>query len=559
MPIRWKAGLSAGVCLMAACTVLSAPAAAREPRFAVEQLKENTRVLASDEFEGRAPATAGETKTVAYIAAEMAKAGLKPGNGDSWYQEVPLVEITSDPNMQLTIAPAAGGGAPLTLDFSTDFIATSPQARERVSLDGSEMVFVGYGVVAPERNWNDYAGLDVRGKTVVILVNDPDWESTSREGSFEGRAMTYYGRWTYKYEEAARQGAAGAIIVHQTEPAAYGWNVVQSSWSGPQLYTDDGRGGTDKVPVIGWVTQDRARQIFALAGQDLAALAAAARQPGFKPVPLGLKANLSLTNTVRRSVSYNVVGLLPGKTRPNEHVLYMAHWDHLGRCKPDETGDDICNGALDNASGVAGLIALGAAHVKAGPADRSLVFLAVTAEESGLLGSAYYAQNPIYPLATTAGGVNMDMLNVIGRTRDFVVVGAGKSELEPLAEKAVARQDRVIAPDPKPEAGHYFRSDHFSLARQGVPMLYAESGVDVRGKGPEWGKARMDEYTAQSYHGPGDEYDPNWDWSGALEDLAVYYEVGRELADGDAWPNWYEGSEFKAARDRARATVTGQR
>lgn len=528
---------------------IDAPPAA-EPQISEHTLRELTRTLSSDAFEGRAPGTRGEELTVELLAERFAAAGLEPGNGDSWYQEVPLVELTADPDSARLAY--SGGGETRSLDYGEEMVIWTKRITEEVSVEEADMVFVGYGINAPERGWNDYEGVDVSDKVVVILVNDPDYQTQTLEGRFDGRAMTYYGRWTYKYEEAARQGAAGAIIVHETEPAAYGWNVVQSSWTGPQLDMDAADNHMDRVPFEGWVTNQVAQAMFAAAGKDLDALSTAARQEGFRAVPLGLTASAQLENSIRRQNSRNVVAVLPGANRPDEYVLYTAHWDHLGRCTPDETGDDICNGALDNATGTAGLVALAEAHAAAGPADRSLVFLAVTAEESGLLGSHYYAANPVFPLAQTVGGINMDGLNIVGPSRDVVVVGGGKSELEDYLARVTEAQGRVIRPEPSPEAGYFYRSDHFSLARRGVPMLYAESGEDLREGGSEAGQAASQAYRADHYHAPSDEYDPNWNWGGAIEDLELYYTIGRELADSEAWPNWYEDAEFRAARDASR-------
>ena len=527
-----------------------APVAPAAPEISLETLKTVTQTLASDEFEGRAPTTAGEEKTIALIANRFQQAGLQPGNNGSWYQDVPLVETTATP----TPLRITGGKQPLTFQWRKDMVANSYQVKPSISLNNSDVVFVGYGINAPERNWNDYAGVDVKGKTVIILVNDPDYQTPQTEGPFNGRAMTYYGRWTYKYEEAARQGAAAAFIVHDTEPASYGWNVVQSSWTGPQYNMAAANDHMDQSKAIGWLTNDAAKRLFAAAGKDLAQLSAAARQPGFKAVPLGMKASISLKNQIKRQASKNVIGILPGRTRPNEYVIYTAHWDHLGICDADATGDNICNGALDNATGSAGLIALAEAHAKAGPADRSIIFLAVTAEESGLLGSKYYGENPIYPLAQTAGGINMDGLNIVGNTRDLVVIGPGKSQLEDYLKRVAADLNLVVKPEPTPEAGYYYRSDHFSLAKFGVPMLYAEGGEDLVNGGIAAGKAAAEDYRANRYHQPSDEYDPNWDWSGAIRDLQIYYRLARELAESNDWPNWYEGDEFRAIRDRSRAS-----
>jgi Zn-dependent M28 family amino/carboxypeptidase len=520
------------------------------PALSVDTLKSVTQTLSSDAFEGRAPTTAGETKTIAYLTERMKAAGLQPGNHGKWLQPVPLVETTSTP----TALVVTGGRAPIGFDYRKDMVASTYQVQPTVEVKDSDIVFVGYGINAPERGWNDYAGVDVRGKTVIILINDPDYQSKDLEGRFEGRAMTYYGRWTYKYEEAARQGAAAAFIVHDTEPAAYGWNVVQSSWTGPQYEMDDPKNHMDQSKAIGWLTNDAARRLFADAGQDLDRLSAAARQPGFKAVPLGTKASITLTSTFRHQASNNLIGILKGKTRANEYVVYSAHWDHLGHCDAAPDGDDICNGAIDNGTGVAALIALAEAHVKAGPPARSILFLAVTAEESGLLGSKYYAEHPIYPLAKTVGGVNMDALKTVGPSRDVVIVGMGKSEIDDFVKRAAAAQGRVVVREPNPERGSYFRSDHFSFARQGVPMGSFAAGVDLVNGGVEAGTAVQTDYIAHRYHGPKDEYDPTWDWSGVMQDLSLFYAVGRDLAESDAWPNWAPNAEFRAIRDTSRGT-----
>ncbi|WP_137864512.1 MULTISPECIES: M28 family metallopeptidase [unclassified Sphingomonas] len=529
--------------------LLLAGTAANAQTIPVETMKDVTKELSSDAYEGRAPTTPAEDKTIAYIVQRFEKAGLKPGNKGQWTQDVPLVELTAGNVRPLVFT---GGKAPVSLDYRKDMVIATYRVVPKVAIKDSDVVFVGYGINAPERGWNDYAGLDVKGKTVVILVNDPDYKSPDTKGLFEGRAMTYYGRWTYKFEEAARQGAAAAIIVHDSFPASYPWGVVQSSWTGPQLEQDTPGDHMDQSQAIGWMQLDKAKALFAAAGKDFDTLAAAATQKGFKAVPLGVKASVSWENSIKRQASKNVVGILPGTGKPDEVVLYSAHWDHLGRCDA-VNGDDICNGAVDNASGIGGLVALAEAHAKAGPARRSIVFLAVTAEESGLLGSKFYAENPVYPLARTVGGVNMDSLNVIGKTRDFVLVGAGKSELEDLVKPIVAAEGRVIVPEERPEAGGYYRSDHFSFAKLGVPMLYGESGDDLVNGGKEAGEKAAKDYTQNRYHKPQDEYDPNWDWSGAVSDLNVYYGLGRQLADGAAWPNWYPTAEFRAIRDKSRA------
>jgi Zn-dependent M28 family amino/carboxypeptidase len=529
----------------------ASPASARPgvpsaPAISIDTLKDVTKTLSSDAFEGRKPTTPAETKTTDYIVERFKAAGLKPGYHGGWFQPVPLVQITAHDVTPLTFS---GGKTSVSLAYRSDVVLATYRVTPSVVIHDSPVVFVGYGITAPERGWDDYAGVDVHGKTVVILVNDPDWQSPARTGLFEGRAMTYYGRWTYKFEEAARHGAAAAIIVHDTAPAAYGWGVVQSSWTGPQLELDEKGDHADQSQAIGWMQLGKAKELFASAGQDFDALSAAAKVKGFKAVPLGVTASVSFDNAIKRQASKNVIGILPGKSAPGETVLYTAHWDHLGHCDA-VNGDDICNGALDNASGVAGLVALAEAQAKAGPARRSLVFMAVTCEECGLLGSRYYAEHPVYPLARTVGGVNMDVLSVRGRAKDFEVTGAGKSELEDRMKTLVEAQGRVLVPEPNPERGSYFRSDHFSFAKLGVPMFDGGSGEDLRVGGTAAGHAAVLDYIEHRYHKPQDEYDPRWDWSGAVEDLTLYYQLGRELADGRDWPNWYKTAEFRAVRDR---------
>ncbi len=526
----------------------SAALSAATPDISVGTLKEVTKTLSSDLFEGRAPTTPGEDRTIGYLAGRFAAMGLQPANKGSWFQDVPMVRMTADPAMTISFS---GGKAAVNLAYKTDFVASSYRITSKTNIQNSDVVFVGFGINAPERGWNDYAGVDVKGKTVVILVNDPDYEKKDLKGPFQGRAMTYYGRWTYKFEEAARQGAAAAIIVHDTYPAAYPWSVVVSSWTGAQIQMDAADNHMGETEANGWMTQEAAQKLFAAAGLDLAKLTAAAKRKGFKAVPLKLKASLSFSTEIKRLVSRNVVGVLPGKARPDEVVLYSAHWDHLGICEPVK-GDNICNGALDNATGTAGLVALAEAHVKAGAPDRSIVFAAVTAEESGLLGSEYYAANPLFPLAKTVGGINMDGLNVIGRTRDVVVIGPGKSELEPMLARFAKAQGRVVVPEPTPEKGSFYRSDHFSFAKLGVPMIYFDAGEDLINGGKAAGAAASDDYTVNRYHKPQDEYREDWNWDGAVEDLTLNYQIGRELAEGDVWPNWYPSAEFRAIRDASR-------
>lgn len=512
-----------------------------------ETMKTITERLSSDEFEGRMPGTAGEEKTVAYLIEQFERVGLEPGNNGSWTQKVPLVEITGKDFAPLTIS--GDDGEPMEFEYGNEWVGVSYREEAETALEDSELVFVGYGIDAPEKDWNDYEGVDMTGKTAVILVNDPDFGTQSLEGPFGGKAMTYYGRWTYKYEEAARQGAAGAIIIHDTEPASYGWNVVESSWSGPQAYAQRGENAPPLTTMNGWVQNEVAQQIFEAAGEDFSELAAAAKKKDFKPVPLGLTASTSFSNDIRTFESQNVIGILPGTERPEEYVMHTAHWDHLGRCTPAPDGDDICNGAVDNATGTAALVALAEAQAKTGPTARSLVFLAVTAEESGLLGADYYAANPVFPLEQTVGGINMDAFLIAGPSKDVTVVGPGKSQLDQFLEAALEADGRVSTPNPNPEAGYYYRSDHFAFAKRGVPMLYVDGGEDLVEGGIEAGGAIAKDYRDNRYHGPKDEYDPDWDWSGVMADLQLFYRLGRMLGMSTSWPNWNEGDEFKATRD----------
>lgn len=522
----------------------------RAPVIQADTLKTVTRVLSSDAFEGRGPGTPGEDKTVAYIIQRFKDAGLQPGNNGGWLQDVPIVKITAENQSGLTVN---AGGQSLHFAPGTDMVAASYRVTPHTELKDAPLVFVGYGIDAPELGWNDYAGIDMHGKIAVILVNDPDYENPTEEGLFKGRRMTWYGRWPYKFEEAARHGAAGALIIHDTFPAAYGWNVVQSSWTGTQSYVQKANDAMDQTQVNGWIQKPAAEAIFKASGQDLGALMQAAKQKGFKAVPLGATASLSFDNQIARAVSHNVIGIQPGKKRPGEYVLYTAHWDHLGHCAPDAKGDDICNGAIDNATGVAALTALAEANVKAGAADRSQVFMAVTLEESGLLGSEYYAQNPIYPLAKTVGGVNMDGVAPGSPSRDVQVTGGDKSDLTRYLAAAMKQMHFYQTPEDHPERGHYYRSDHFSFAKRGVPMFAVGRGTDWVNGGKAAGEAASEDYVNHRYHQPSDEYDPNWDWSGAVQETSLYYRLGRMLAMTTDWPNWHKTDEFRAIRDKSLA------
>lgn len=520
------------------------------PELSEQTMKDVVKELSLDSYEGRAPGSVGEEKTVAYLIDRFKKAGLEPGNNGSWTQDVPLVEITAKNVSALSIADKSGKA--MSFAYGSEFVVGSYRETPKTKIDQSEMIFVGHGIVAPEKGWNDYEGLDVKGKTVVIMVNDPDFDAADLTGDFGGKAMTYYGRWTYKFEEAARQGAAAALIIHDDAPAAYGWNVVNSSWTGTQFLAQSKDAGASQTAANGWIQKDVAKEIFAAAGQDLGKQMAAAKKKGFKAVPLGLTASLSFDNDIARKASKNVVGVLKGAKRPEEYVLYTAHWDHLGRCTAAADGDDICNGAVDNATGTAALVALAEGFKKAGAPDRSVVFLAVTAEESGLLGSKFYAENPVFPLSQTVGGVNMDAFSMAGPAKNLTVIGKGKSQLDDYLNAAAKAEGRTPEMEPTPEKGFYYRSDHFSFAKLGVPMVYFEGGDDLVTGGKEAAKAAAEDYEKNRYHAPGDEYDEAWDWSGVMADLRLYYRVGRMLAMTDAWPNWNDGDEFRAIRDKSR-------
>ena len=513
----------------------------------VENLAKNIKILSSDEFEGRFPASKGEEKTINFLKRKFQEIGLQPGNGESFFQEIPLVKITADPDMELKVS---NGKKSISFSYGDEFVAVTRRVREEVSIKDSEMVFVGYGIVAPEYNWNDYKGIDVKGKTVIVLVNDPGFATKNPE-LFKGKAMTYYGRWTYKYEEAARQGADGVLIIHETEPAAYGWGVVKNGWTGPQFYLSSEDDNMSRCAMEGWLHIESARKIFALAGKDFDELKKSASSREFKATPLNLKTSVKIKNQIERLKSNNVIAVLPGRERKNEYIIYVAHWDHLGK-NPELEGDQIFNGALDNATGVAGLIELAKAFEAVNPPPlRSIVFLAVTCEEQGLLGSEYYATYPIYPLTKTVAVINIDTLNIYGKMKDITIVGYGNSELDDYVKEIAQEQGRVVRPDPAPEKGSFYRSDHFSFTKKGVPSLYLRSGVNHIKFGEKWTLAKVEEYIREKYHKPSDEFDPSWDLTGAVEDLCIIFKVGYKLSRESTFPNWREGCEFKPIRDKA--------
>ena len=512
----------------------------------VESLTQHIITLSSDEFGGRAPASEGEVLTIKYLEDEFKKAGLSPANRGKFTQKVPLASIEVINKPSLIISSTGNIENVMSLSYSDNQVIWSRKQIDAISIENSELVFVGYGINAPERNWNDYAGIDVQDKTVVMLVNDPGY-ATQNEQLFNGNAMTYYGRWDYKFDEAGRQGAAAAIIIHDTKPAAYGWSTVANSWTGAQFDMVREDKEADLVSVEGWITKNNAEKLFNKAGLDLSQMYEQAKTPGFKAIKMNLKASASIENKFKYIDTHNVMGLVEGSEKADEVFIYMAHWDHLGIDTTKE-GDGIYNGALDNATGTAGLIELAKAYVQSKP-KRSVLFLAVTAEEQGLLGSAYYSANPVFPLNKTIAGINMDGLNNFGRTRDVTVTGMGMSEIDQVLNHFATAQDRVLKPDSEAEKGYFYRSDHFELSKKGVPMLYPSPGYDHREKGIEYGIQKSEEYLNNNYHRVSDEYDPSWDLSGAVEDLQLYFLTGQEIINSGAWPEWNEGTEFKNARD----------
>jgi len=546
-----RASLHWGVLL---CALLFA-ACSSEPRqdelgastISQERFEEHVRVLASDEFQGRMPFTEGERKTLAYLEEQFKEIGLEPGNGSSYLQEVPLVEITPTADSVMHIKAS---GQALALRGLHDYVINSQRTQEEVRWENVPMVFAGFGVVAPEYDWNDYDGLDVKDKIVIVLVNDPGFGGDDST-FFKGNTMTYYGRWTYKFEEAARQGARGCLVVHNTVPAGYPFQVLQATWNSAHLYLDP-RGSDAYVPeAVGWIAKHAVDRVFSAAGLDFNQLQSQARKRGFKGMPINATASFSMDLDVRFDKSFNVIGKITGSKRPDEYLIYTAHWDHLGIGRKDAEGDSIYNGALDNASGTAGLleIARAFATLKEKP-ERSVVFLAVTAEEQGLWGSAWYAENPVYDVRKTVANINMDGINPYGRMKDVMVVGSGQSTLEDILREEAEKVGRYVVPDDEPEKGFYFRSDHFNFARVGIPALYLKTGSDFVGKGIDYGQQLKSTYTQKYYHQPSDEFRPDrMNFEGGIEDLRLLFSVGRRVSHETSWPEWKEGSEFKATRE----------
>ena len=516
--------------------------------FSADSLRLHVSQLSHDSLMGRKPFTEGEAKTVAYLQRQFKQAGLEPGNGSSYLQEVPMVNIktTADPLMKVS----APNGS-FNLKGFDDYVIWTDKITERASFNDDEVVFAGYGVVAPEHKWNDYEGLDVKGKIVLVMVNDPGFAAGDTE-LFKGKTMTYYGRWTYKFEEAARQGAKGCLIVHTTEGASYPFSVVQNNWNASKLRLDDRKNPNAYTDINGWLSLPAAKRLVAAAGMDSTTFFAQADKRGFKASPLNVRLSTSMTVQTTFNKSLNVIGKITGTKRPDEVIIYTSHWDHLGVGKADETADSIYNGAFDNASGTAGLIELARAFksLKVQP-ERTIIMLAVTAEEQGLWGSAYYAQNPVYPVAKTVANINIDGLNPFESTRDIITVGQGQSELEDYLKTEAEKAGRILAFERHPEAGYYYRSDHFNFAKVGIPALYTSRGVNVIGKEDGYGDKADAEYRDKHYHRPSDEYDAaSWTFAGGVDDLKLLFLVGKRLAFETTMPGWKEGSEFKAIREK---------
>jgi len=534
------------ICVFVGCNKVNKRIEPALESITIDEVKNHISVLASDDFLGRAPTTAGEDKTINYLAEQFKQIGLKPAKGNSYFQEVSLVKLTADASMRLDISE---GKRNLSLVFSDEFIGGTPQISELVQINNSEIVFVGYGINSPENNWNDYEGLDVRGKTVLMLVNDPGY-ATSDSNLFNGKAMTIYGRWTYKFEEAARQGASAAIIIHETGAAAYPWHVVQNSWSGSVLYLDGNDLSKSELKLQSWVTTESALKLFESAGMDYNQITASAAKRGFTPINMNIKATVQIKNHVVYTKSNNVAAVWPGSDRSDEYIIYTAHWDHFG-VNPDFEGDSILNGAVDNATGTAALLIIAEAYTKLPENQkRSVLFLAVTCEEQGLLGSKFYAENPFFPLNKTVGAINIDGLNITGKTKDMTIIGFGNSELDDYAMAVLSKYGRHANPDPTPEKGLFFRSDHINFAKMGVPSLFLTKGIEDLEHGKEWGLAESEKWIVENYHKPTDNYEPEkWKFDGMIEDIRVFFEIGYNLSITEEFPDWSPDSPFKSNRD----------
>lgn len=534
--------------LLLSITLFSCQEATKEipaKPFAIESIQKHMGILASDEFEGRMPCSPGEDKTVAYLVEQLKELGLKSGNGNSYTQDVPLIEIDGTPKGDMILDY---GDEKVSLGFPKDFVVHSQRKADQVSIQDSELVFCGYGIVAPERGWNDFKDMDLKGKTAVVLVNDPGFGGQDST-FFKGNTMTYYGRWTYKYEEADRQGADGLLIIHEKTSAGYPWFVVESSWTGGQ----QGLSGVDRSQdcgVKGWISLDTAKDLFDKAGLDMAKEIRAARTKDFQPKSLKAKASVVIDNKYTECISKNVAAIIPGTKKPDEYIVYTAHWDHIG-IGPAVEGDSIYNGALDNASGTTAVLEIAKAFAMSDKKpDRSIMFLFVTAEEQGLLGSEYYVKNPLVPLNKTVCNLNMDGVNPAGKMKDFTIVGMGHSEMDEYAERAAVAEGRYVQNELEPEKGYFYRSDHFNFAKAGVPALYAEGGYDHWDKGKEYAMEFKDGYVKDRYHAPADEFDADeWNYDGFIQDAAIYFNIGNTLANSKEWPKWYKGSEFRREMD----------
>ncbi|MEO7148431.1 MAG: M28 family metallopeptidase [Rhodanobacteraceae bacterium] len=537
-------------CSLAAAQAADTPVASEKmfsPAITAAGFRDYDKAISSDFMEGRKPGTQGAQRATGYIVDQFKKLGLTPGNHGSWFQQVPTVSTTlqNKDGLKLDIA---SGGSTQSFAYGTDMVAYDPQDKPHVALKNSDIVFLGYGIDAPQWQWNDYANQNVKGKTVIVLVNDPGY-ATGDPKLFKGRTMTYYGRWTYKYEQCARAGAAACLIVHDTGGAGYPWTVVRNSWTGPQLSLSASEDPAPRVPVAGWLSADAARTLFAKAGLDFDKLKAAASKRGFKPVPLKATASITLDSKIETGSANNVLGLIKGSGKPDEVIIYSAHWDHFGR-DPKLQGDQIFNGAIDNGTGISALLEIAGAFAKQTPRPkRNVLFIATTLEESDLLGSLYYTQHPVFPLDKTVADINMDAMDVIGPTRNIQIIGSGQSQLEDMLKAAIKTQGRYTSPDATPQNGFYYRADHFSFAKAGVPALMTQTGDDEVNGGTAAGRAALADYTAHRYHTPQDNFDPNWDFSGVAQDTQTLFQVGRELADGDQWPKWSKDSEFRAKRE----------
>ncbi|MCJ8209357.1 M28 family metallopeptidase [Mucilaginibacter sp. RS28] len=508
-----------------------------------ESYRKYAKEISADEMQGRLPFTQGETRAISYLEKQFKALGLEPGNKGSYLQPVPMVAISTTPDASMKVISP---NSTIELEGFKDYVLWTRRTEPRIDIQNDELVFAGFGISAPEFKHDDYAGLDVKGKIVVVLVNDPGYYDAKQ---FKGHTMTYYGRWTYKYDEAARHGAKGCLIIHDTGPAAYGFGVVQNSWKASKLYLDQRGHETFKCAIEGWLTLPTAEKLLAASGTDYKTLLNKALQPGFKAETLPLKLSTGLSTTVKYNQSHNVIAKITGSKKPDEAIIYSAHWDHFGIGKADAKGDSIYNGALDDGSGAAAVLELakGFKSMKTKPA-RSIVFLLVTAEEQGLWGSAYYAEHPVFATAKTVADINIDMLYPFGKTKDISVVGYGQSQLEDYLLTEAKKQGRYIEPESDPAKGMYFRSDHFNFAKVGIPALYIETGVDLVAKGKVVGKQMHDNFTANTYHKPSDQYSEDWDVSGTLQDLQLILNVGKRLAYGSEWPQWKQGSEFKKLR-----------